>query len=484
MPDRYNNGHGSDRNTDNEETMFIPKENTSYSGRPQQTVPPLKRANIPNNHPQQNYGQPAPQNSGYYYAQNDPRSNRPDTYAQRQQNGYSDYNQIPNGNPQQNIPARPPQNPYENNQQGVQRRPYQPDRQRRENVPQQPSGNQRKPQPSTPKQNKPQKKKHNNPLGAFIRRVFFTLLILFLLIFGIYSCTALSLIGKVNKEETGSRYRTSGAMSESYVKSVLLIGTDGRTNDESSRSDTMILLSLNSKTQEIIMTSFMRDCYVEIPNKGWDKLNAAYVYGGPDLVMDTIEYNFNVKIDDYVTINFNSFASIIDSIGGIDIDMTGEEAQAVNDVLISEVNELMGDDRMDDLLSGGGKLHLNGKQALSYARIRYVSGGNDFERTQRQRTVVAEVIKKAKSFNPKMLSSIASDVMPKVSTNMTTQEMYFLSLRLPFNLRYDTKQVRIPADNTYSYGTAYLYGGEQSVLQVDFDKNQEIIESEVFSDEK
>lgn len=490
MPNRYNNGYGSDRNTDNEETMFIPKENTACSGRPQQTVPPLKKANIPNNQvqrPQQNYGQGNPQNNSYY-AQNDPRSNRPDTYAQRQQSGYSDYNQNPNGIPQQNSPVRPVQPPYGNNQQGAQRRPPQPERQRRENVQHQqhPSGNQRKPQPSAqaPKQNKPQKKKHKSLLGTVIRRLFFTLLILFLLIFGIYSCTSLSLIGKVNKEQTGERYRTEGAMSESYVKSILLIGTDGRTNDESSRSDTMILLSLNSKTHEIIMTSFMRDCYVEIPNNGWDKLNAAYVYGGPELVMDTIEYNFNVKIDDYVTINFNSFASIIDSIGGIDIDVTGEEAQAVNDVLISEVNELMGDDRMDDLLSGGGKLHLNGKQALSYARIRYVSGGNDFERTQRQRTVVTEVIKKAKSFNPKMLSSIASDVMPKVSTNMTTQEMYFLSLRLPFNLRYDTKQVRIPADNTYSYGTAYLYGGEQSVLQVEFDKNKQIIEDEVFSDEK
>ena len=337
-----------------------------------------------------------------------------------------------------------------------------------------------------PRRQQPAKnsRKHKSILGKVIRRIIFSLLTLFLLLFGIYSCTALSLIKKVNKEETDTRYHTAGAMEESYVHSVLIIGTDGRTLDDRGRSDTMILLSLNTKTDELIMTSFMRDCYVDIPNNGWDKLNAAYVYGGPSLLMDTIEKNFNVRIDDYVTINFNSFASIIDAVGGVDIDVSDEEASAVNDVLISEVNELMGDDRMDDLLTSGGKLHLNGKQALSYARIRYVNGGNDFERTQRQRTIVNAVINKAKSFKPSMLSDVASNVIPQVSTNMSTFDMYVYSIRLPFAVRYDTKQVRIPAENTYSYGSAYLYGAEQSVLEVDFAANEQIIQDEVFSDKK
>ena len=105
----------------------------------------------------------------------------------------------------------------------------------------------------------------------------------------------------------------------------------------------------------------------------------------------------------------------------------------------------MGDDINSDLLSGGGKLHLNGKQALSYSRIRNV-GNNDFERTERQRRVMSLIFAKLKSFKPSMFKNLASDVIPDVSTNMDEFEMYLLSLRVPFAARYKTKQIQIPAD--------------------------------------
>ena len=89
----------------------------------------------------------------------------------------------------------------------------------------------------------------------------------------------------------------------------------------------------------------MRDCYVNIAGYGMDKLNAAYSYGGAELLMDTIESNFNIKINDYVTVNFISFAGLIDAVGGIDIDVTADEAQEINTILLSEVNQLMGDDQ-------------------------------------------------------------------------------------------------------------------------------------------
>lgn len=190
----------------------------------------------------------------------------------------------------------------------------------------------------------------------------------------------------------------------------------------------------------------MRDCYVNIPNYGMDKLNAAYSYGGAELLMDTIESNFMIEIDDYVTVNFISFAGIIDAVGGIDIDVSDEEAQAINDILFSEVNQLMGDDQWADFLEGGGKLHLNGKQALSYARIRYV-GNSDFERTSRQREVITKIIPKI--VNPAVINRIAKNVIPKVNTNMSSLGMYILSLRLPFAVRYDVKQIQIPADGTF-----------------------------------
>lgn len=281
----------------------------------------------------------------------------------------------------------------------------------------------------------------------------------------------------MNYQPTGSRDRTSDSLSRSYVTNVLLIGTDGRSLDERGRSDTMILVSLNSATNEIDVTSFMRDCYVEIPDYGWDKLNAAYSYGGAELLMDTIEHNFGVRIDDYVSINFISFASIVDAVGGIDVDLSDAEAREINVILQAEVNEIMGDGIYDDLLSGGGtNVHLSGKQALSYARIRYV-GNADFERTERQRKVVELVMDKAKTLNPVTLQNISSSVMPNVTTNMTTSKLYLLSLRAPFLLAYERKQLRIPVDGSY-YGQSTPSG---DALIVDFNANHDVLRSDVFS---
>lgn len=277
--------------------------------------------------------------------------------------------------------------------------------------------------------------------------------------------------------ETGNRNRTDGALSRNYVTSVLLIGTDGRSNTERGRSDTMMLMSINRSTDTVTLTSFMRDCYVEIPDYGWDKLNSAYSYGGAELLMDTIERNFGVKIDDYVSVNFVSFANIIDSVGGIDIDISDAEAQEINTILQAEVNSIMGDDTFADLLTGGGKLHLNGKQALSYARIRYV-GNADFERTERQRRVMELAMNKVKSFAPSAISNISKTVLPNVTTNMTSEELYMLSLRLPLMIGYETEQLQIPADNTY-YGE---YTSSGDALIVDFDANYNIIKENVFSE--
>lgn len=303
--------------------------------------------------------------------------------------------------------------------------------------------------------------------------------IILVLLFGVYSCTAFAIIGKIGKQDSTDRSRTPNALSRSYVRNVLIIGSDGRSLDEQGRSDSMILLSLNSRTNEIILTSFMRDCYVNIPDYGMDKLNAAYSYGGADLLMDTIESNFMVSIDDYVTVNFISFAGIIDSVGGIDIDVSDDEAQEINNILFSEVNGLMGDDQWADFLDGGGKLHLNGKQALSYARIRYV-GNSDFERTSRQREVITKIIPKA--VNPLAVGRIAKNVIPQVNTNMSSVGMYLFSLKLPFAVRYNVKQIQIPAENTFYPEDVWTADGEiQNVLQVDFFANQDILRDEIFS---
>ena len=159
------------------------------------------------------------------------------------------------------------------------------------------------------------KRRRNHSL---LGRLFKTILILVIVVFLLYSAIAMVGILQMNRVAAGERSVTSGSMEESYVKNVLVIGTDTRDpSEERGRSDSMILVSMNSRTKEITMTSFMRDVYVEIPNNGYGKLNAAYSYGGPELLMDTLEENYDISIDDYVMITFAACAKMIDAVGGV-----------------------------------------------------------------------------------------------------------------------------------------------------------------------
>lgn len=465
------------RNTDNEKTMFIPGSKTQRQQRytaPQKNHPYSSRQSAYQESDMQNRGNQQGQqyNSRQNYQQGNQqyssqqnysqgnqqygsRQNYPQNNRQYQGQRYGQQTNAPNGYPAQNQQGRGSQPP-----------------QRKRS-----SGNQ---SPQRRQKRQPPKKQHKSIAGKIILRVIFIFLAVFLLIFGIYSCTALAIIGKIDKTETGARERTNGAMSAKYVTSVLIIGSDGRTDDERGRSDSMILLSMNTKTNEITMTSFMRDSYVYIEGYGNNKLNAAYSFGGPELLMDTIESNFNVKIDNYISVDFKAFASVIDSAGGLDIEVTDDEAQEINTILMAEVNELMGDEVTDDLLSGGGKLHLNGKQALSYARIRYI-GNADFERTERQREVLELLMKKVRGSAVSFLKNAVSSALPDLTTNMTTWEMYKLSLKMPFALirKYDFKQIRIPAENTYS---EYYDDNVGSALYIDDMQTNERLLMEIFDD--
>lgn len=471
MTERFQN---NDNNTDNQNTLNIPVQPKRQNYRqPQQKNPNTRRPIRPLNQQQNNnynrnpnhnqnysssnYQQQYSQNSNY---QNPNYQYQNSNYQRQSQNYQQPYYQNPNYQYQNSNYQRQSQNYQQPHYQNpnYQQNSY-------SNYTQAPSKHRKK-------------RKHKSLFGRVLKRILLSLFTILVLLFAIYSCTAFSIIGKIGKQDSTGRNRTVGAMSRNYVRSVLVIGTDGRSIDEQGRSDSMILVSFNSRTNQIILTSFMRDCYVNIPNYGMDKLNASYSYGGADLLMDTIESNFMVEIDDYVTIDFISFVGIIDAVGGIDIDVTDDEAQEINNILFSEVNGLMGDDQWSDFLDGGGKLHLNGKQALSYARIRYV-GNSDFERTSRQREVITKVIPKA--LNPVAISKISKHVIPEVNTNMSSIGMYLLALRLPLSIRYDVKQIQIPADGTFYPEDVWTASGDiQNVLQVDFGANQNVLETEVF----
>ena len=399
----------------------------------------------------------APQQPHYNtYNNNAPRQN----YAGGQQHSGSSYRGTATAAspcPQRQQAAPPPQKPPVSSQRSTSQRtaPAEPVRQK------------------AARTRSPKSRISGGILGKAIRAVLWVIIIVFVL----YSAVSLIGILRMHRETAENRANISDVMDAAYVSNVLLIGTDSRDlSQERGRSDSMILASINKKTRELTLTSFLRDSYVYIDDEyGYGKLNAAYSYGGAGLLMDTIESNYGVRIDDYILISFAACANVIDAVGGVKLDLTDEEADAVNEILISEVNELMGDDRNDDLLDCGGEQKLDGKQALSYSRIRYV-GNADFERASRQRTVMTQVLKKA-AVNPVAMARIFVTALPELSTNLSVGKSYGYTLRAPFLLiGYQLKTQQIPADDTF-------YGDDvdgESVLRVDCDANRQVLKDTIY----
>ncbi len=342
---------------------------------------------------------------------------------------------------------------------------------------QRPSAGKKPAQHSASRSKKKKTKKSGRKKPSLFLRILKGAAIFCAVIFLLYSAAALLLISRLEHVEGEGRTVTSGSLDASYVTNILLIGTDARdVTKEKGRSDSMILMSINSRTQTIYLSSFMRDAYVTIPGHGSNKLNAAYAFGGADLLMDTLEANYDISIDDCLSVSFSGFAGVIDAFGGVEIELSDSEAKALNDILISEVNGLMGNDRNADLLEGGGTYVLNGKQALCYSRIRYV-GNADFERTSRQREVMTQLFGKVKTNAVSAVPELVSTALPQMGTNMSTGELYLLSLRVPFAAGYEIEQIQIPAEGTWSSGTE----GGQSVLRVDFAANRRVLQETVYA---
>ena len=326
--------------------------------------------------------------------------------------------------------------------------------------------------------NRPKKKKSR--AGLFIRLFIVALISLFL----IYSSASLYYISKVTPLEVSGDYVNDPdtMLYSSEIKNILIIGEDTRDTSTRGLSDSMILLSINNKKKRFQMTSFMRDIYTEIDGCGEDKLNAAYAYGGAELLKDTIEDNFKVRIDGCVTVNFQAVAHLVDAVGGVQITVSADEANAINEILYNEVNEIMGDDQYDSFLPvADGTFLLNGKQALSYSRIRYV-GDADFERTNRQRTVITQMMKRIKKIRPSQFSKSMSEAVKFIGSDMSVTDMYFMSLYLPFIAgRYKMEQLRVPADGTWSFDETW---DGMSIITVDFYANTEYLRNNIYLTEK
>lgn len=262
------------------------------------------------------------------------------------------------------------------------------------------------------------------------------------------------------------------------VFNILLIGYDERDGVEGKRSDSMILLSINRDSKELIATSIMRDIYVEIPGHGSNRINAAYAYGGEELLAETIEQNFGIKIDRFVSVGFFVFIDIVDQLGGVEIQVKDEEVEVMNG-FINELNYFLVNFKDTDCLREGGTYILNGKQALAYSRIRYV-GDADFERTKRQRKVLEQIFFKIKECNLVQMNELLEVLLPEVTTDLTEGEVISLMLNMNSYKKYALVEHRVPYDATYSFSRI----GEMEVLSIDLDENVRRMKEDIYKQEE
>lgn len=241
---------------------------------------------------------------------------------------------------------------------------------------------------------------------------------------------------------TGVVYAQEENSDEQGSYNLLLIGSDHRDDSWNGNSDVMILVTVNQDSEEIILTSFMRDLYANIPGYGVHKLNYAFAVGGGDVLVQTLEDNYRLQIDNYAIVDFMDMANIVDLLGGVEITVSDEECENLNYYL----PQLGAPD--EDYLHAGGTYLLDGYQAVAYMRIRYV-GNNDYQRTQRQRDVLKEIFASLQELNAAELLTISTEIIAQIEHNIQPAEMIKLVAMLPQFTKYELSEERIPYDDLY-----------------------------------
>lgn len=310
-----------------------------------------------------------------------------------------------------------------------------------------------RPQREEPSRSPKKKKKKKKGCGCG------TLFIIFLLIIALIPIGSINYVYSLCKKTNYVESTDLNYLEEPDYYNVLLIGCD-KSDGTSQRSDSMILVTVDKEHQKIKFTSFMRDLWVSIPGYDEGRLNAAYSYGGAELLLKTIYENFSVNVNDYVMVDFEMFEKLIDGIGGVNVDITEEEADWINETSHAKVHS--------------GENILNGDYALIYCRIRYLD--SDFNRTQRQRKVMNSILKKMMSQNPLQTIHAMTEVLPLITTDISPAKMTIKALGAFSFLKYGNDQFRIPTDDGYE--NEIING--QDVLVPDLDENREALYSFIY----
>jgi LCP family protein required for cell wall assembly len=225
---------------------------------------------------------------------------------------------------------------------------------------------------------------------------------------------------EIDKDDIGITEEVEEKLSQ-YSDSIIniaLFGVDA-VDGEAGRSDSIMIATIDTVHKKLKLTSIMRDSYVAIDGHGNDKLNHAYAFGGPQLAIKTLNENFDLNIEDFASVNFETLPKIIDKIGGIELDIDADELEYINGY-IAHLNNING--TSEPAIESTGIQHVSGTQALAFCRIRYTSGG-DYKRTERHREVLTKIFEKIETLPATSYPSLLLEVLPMVNTSLTYNEI-------------------------------------------------------------
>ena len=266
-----------------------------------------------------------------------------------------------------------------------------------------------------------------------IKSLFIITIVLFVTSMGVFAGLVGNKLKKINYVEIN---KSNLAIKQEVVnqldeyRNIALFGVDTRNikDNTNSRSDAIIIASINKRTKDIKLVSIYRDTYMYIDGYGLDKITHAYAYGGPELAIKTLNQNLDLNIEEYVTVNFASVANIINSIGGIDVSIEDYEIEQMNKY-IKDTSKNTGITSSN--ITNSGLQRLDGVQAVTYARIRKTAGG-DYKRTERTRKVIEQTLKKAKRLGPAKLNAMLDTICENIQTNISSKEIAKLLAQAPF----------------------------------------------------
>ncbi|MGB4659811.1 MAG: LCP family protein [Mobilitalea sp.] len=313
-----------------------------------------------------------------------------------------------------------------------------------------------------------QKKKKR---GKLLIILFFEILVIALLFIG------LKIYSKVDKIQYNAKDDNKIKVSENVVaegyRNIAIFGVDSRDNtiEESTHSDTIIIASINNKTKDVKLVSVYRDTYIDVGEGDYTKITAAYFQGGYSQALTALNTNFDLDIQEYVTVNFNAVIQTIDMLGGIEIDLQEEELEWLN-VYIRELNRIFDTD-VNQIYTTGPQT-LNGTQATAYARIRHATGG-DFKRTERQRLVIQKIFDKVKTSDLATVNNLIDEIFPQVYTNINSTELIGLATDVfSYNI---VDQTGFPFEND-----AHTYDKVSYVFPIDLQSNVVTLHQFLFPD--